>query len=72
MDHEAEVRISALLVVAFLFYATYRWEFELKRLWSSVTKCRKTGHRWITVYGRTQQCRVCYKVLEMSREVCKW
>jgi hypothetical protein len=71
MDLEDLPRLLAILAVAFAIYLTYRYEFQLKSFWRTHTKCRKTGHKWFTVYSFTQQCKVCYKVSEISHEVTK-
>jgi hypothetical protein len=59
------------MILGVVLWASHRYEFKLKSFWRTHTKCRKTGHKWFTVYSFTQQCKVCYKVSEISHEVTK-
>jgi hypothetical protein len=61
----------SILAVVVVLWASHRYEFKLKSFWRTHTKCRKTGHKWFTVYSFTQQCKVCYKVSEIPHEVTK-
>jgi hypothetical protein len=64
-------KLAAIISVAIFIWACYRYGFQLKSFWRSNRLCRRNGHEWFTVYSFTQQCKVCYKVADLSREVTK-
>jgi hypothetical protein len=60
--------LLSIVTVGLLLYLSYRFEFRMKN-WYRGLKCRKTDHKWVTVYSYTQQCRHCHKVEDISKEV---
>lgn len=62
--------LSIIAIIVLALFIAGKHEFQLKSFFRSF-KCHKNGHKNVTVYGYTQQCKRCYKVSEISKEVAK-